>query len=155
MVRFLYSLLHLTGGFSLYAPDKTVNYSTTPASCKYAFTFWAFPREQWLKVLREYLDFADAHFKKCGFRCNMPLGSYFIHRDSHSILSCTHDGEIFSIDPIHACTDQPAWDRFSAGVQRLRLSARRHSFVESESVRGEAARRGCLWSQVAAIVPVA
>ena len=155
MVRFLYSLLHLTGGFSLYAPDKTVNYSATPASCKYAFTFWAFPREQWLKVLREYLDFTDAHFKKYGFRCNMPLGSYFIHRDSHSILSYTHDGEIFSIDPIHACTDQPAWDRFLREFNDFAYQRGGIPLLNQSPVRGEAARRGCLWSQVAAIVPVA
>jgi UDP-N-acetylenolpyruvoylglucosamine reductase len=112
MVRFLYHLLHFTGGFSLYDPDKTVNYSATRAASKYAFTFWAFPREQWLSVLRQYLEFSDQHFKKYGFRCNMPLGSYHIRPDKHSILSYSYDGEVFSIDPIHACTDKPAWDRF-------------------------------------------
>ena len=111
-VRMLYRLLHLGGGFSLQDADKTVDYSTTRAASKYAFTFWAFPRAQWLTVLRAYLDFADEHFQKYGFRCNMPLGSYHIRPDQHAILSYSHDGEIFSIDPIHACTDKPAWDRF-------------------------------------------
>ncbi len=158
LVRSLYSLLHLTGGFSLYAPDKTVNYKTTPASCKYAFTFWTFPRAQWLQVLRDYLDFTDAHFDKYGFRCNMPLGSYFIRQDSHSILSYSQDGEMFSIDPIHACTDKPAWDRFlrefnEFAYQRGGLPLLNQSpFVERQHVEaayGERWQQLCQWLKTA------
>lgn len=108
----LYSTLRLFGGITLVAPDKTVDYSKTRQSARYAFTFWAFPRDQWLDTLRAYLDFADAHHRATGFRCNMPLGSYFIRKDRGSLLSYTHDGEIFSIDPIHAPTDNAAWFDF-------------------------------------------
>lgn len=110
--KLLYSALRLFGGITLLAPDKTVDYSQTPPSDRYAFTFWAFPRAQWLETLRAYLDFADQHFKKTGFRCNMPLGAYHIRRDTHSFLSYTNDQEIFSIDPIHASTDNTAWHYF-------------------------------------------
>jgi D-arabinono-1,4-lactone oxidase len=110
--KFLYATLGAVGGITLLAPDKTVDYRSTPNSAKYAFTFWAFPRAKWLSTLRAYLDFADQHFKTTGFRCNMPLGAYFIRRDQHSLLSYTHDGETFSIDPIHASTDNTAWHYF-------------------------------------------
>jgi hypothetical protein len=110
--RLLMSTLHLVGGATLYNPDKTIDYSKTRPSAKYAFTFWAFPRGQWLEALRQYLEFSEAHFTKYDFRCNMALGSYFIRKDTHSILSYTHGGDVFSIDPIHAYTDKPAWDRF-------------------------------------------
>jgi hypothetical protein len=110
--KLLMSALHLAGGARLYNPDKTIDYSRTPESAKYAFTFWAFPREKWLEALKDYVAFSEEHFKRTGFRCNMPLGSYFIRRDTNSILSYSHDGDIFSIDPIHACTDQAAWDSF-------------------------------------------
>ena len=112
VAKLLYETLHLTGGISLLAPDKTIDYSHTPASAKYAFTFWAFPRSQWLAALRAYLDFADQHFTATGFRCNMPLGAYHIRRDTSSILSYTYNEEIFSIDPIHAVTDLAAWQDF-------------------------------------------
>ncbi len=112
IANLLYSTLHLFGGITLLAPDKTVDYRKSPASARYAFTFWAFPRAQWLTILREYLAFADQHFKSTGFRCNMPLGAYHIHRDTSSILSYTYDQEIFSIDPIHASTDDVAWHHF-------------------------------------------
>ena len=110
--RFLYGALRLFGGITLLAPDKTIDYSETPPSSRYAFTFWAFPRGRWLETLRAYLDFADRHFRDTGFRCNMPLGAYHIRRDTHSLLSYTNDDEIFSIDPIHASTDNAAWHEF-------------------------------------------
>ncbi|HUB63125.1 MAG TPA: FAD-binding oxidoreductase [Methylocella sp.] len=110
--KLIYSALHLTGGFSLYNPDKTIDYRATQASAKYAFTFWAFPRQQWLHTLRNYIEFSDQHYKKYGFRCNMPLGSYFIRRDTNSLLSYSFDHDIFSIDPIHACTNRADWERF-------------------------------------------
>jgi hypothetical protein len=112
VTKLLYSVLHLVGGITLLAPDKTIDYRSTPASAKYAFTFWAFPRSKWLATLREYLDFADRHFKATKFRCNMPLGAYHIRVDKNSILSYTYDEEIFSIDPIHASTDDTAWHYF-------------------------------------------
>jgi UDP-N-acetylenolpyruvoylglucosamine reductase len=112
VTKFIYSALHLFGGITLLAPDKTIDYRDTPASAKYAFTFWAFPRSEWLGTMRAYLDFADQHFKTTGFRCNMPMGAYHIRRDRNSILSYTYDQEIFSIDPIHASTNDQAWHNF-------------------------------------------
>jgi hypothetical protein len=110
--RLIMTTLRLVGGATLYNPDKTIDYSRTPPSGRYAFTFWAFPRDQWLDALRGYVEFSELHFGKYDFRCNMPLGSYFIRKDTNAILSYTHDGDVFSIDPIHAYTDKPAWDRF-------------------------------------------
>lgn len=109
---FLYGTLKAFGGITLLAPDKTIDYHETPPSSRYAFTFWAFPRAKWLDTLKAYLDFADQHFKTTGFRCNMPCGAYHIRQDTHSILSYSNDGEIFSIDPIHAPTDETKWHYF-------------------------------------------
>jgi len=109
-----YRFLGVLGGFSLYNPDKTVNYEKTPPWARYAFTFWAFPRSEWVSNLKAYLEFAENHFKKYGFRCNLPLGSYFIRRDVSSVLSYSYNGDIISIDPIHACVDgeKIAWQYF-------------------------------------------
>ena len=97
-----YRLLSAGGGFTLDAPDKTINYSKTPQSARYAFTFWAFPRADYVKNLKDYVKWADDYYKQHGFRCNMPLGSYFIRKDTSSLLSYTCDGDIISLDPIHA-----------------------------------------------------
>lgn len=111
---FLYHTLRVFGGITILAPDKTIDYSKTPQDARYAFTFWAFPRGQWLETLKGYVQFAEAYFQDTGFRCNMPLGAYHIHKDQKSLLSYTHDEECFSIDPIHAPTDVKAWHRFLA-----------------------------------------
>jgi hypothetical protein len=112
VIELMYYVLHFSGGHSLADPDKIIDYRSTPISAKYAFTFWAFPRDQWLSLLKEYLDFSDKHYKKYGFRCNMPLGSYYVRKDASSLLSYTYDGDIFSIDPIHACSDRVGWNTF-------------------------------------------
>jgi len=153
VAKLLYDTLHLFGGISLLAPDKTIDYSQTPASAKYAFTFWAFPRAQWLSALRAYLDFADQHFKATGFRCNMPLGAYHIRRDSNSILSYTYDQEIFSLDPIHAVTDLAAWQNFlkefnEFAAQRNGIPLLNQSpFVESRHVEAAYGARWLTFSE--------
>ena len=40
------------------------------------------------------------------------MGAYYIRKDRSSLLSYSHDGDVFSLDPIHAPSDQAAWDRF-------------------------------------------
>ena len=153
--KLLYAELHLAGGITLLAPDKTIDYHNTPANSRYAFTFWAFPRSQWLTTLRAYLDFTDQYFKDTGFRCNMPLGAYHIRQDSSSLLSYTQDQEIFSIDPIHAPTDVPAWQAF---LQKFNdFASQRHGipllnqspFVTQANVRAAYGQR---WLQFSAAV---
>jgi len=110
----LYELLGAIHGFTLYNPDKMIDYSDTPPSARYAFTFWAFPRNDFARNLKDYVAFADRYFAQHGFRCNMPLGSYFIRRDTSSLLSYTFDGDIISLDPIHSPGehDKAAWEGF-------------------------------------------
>src|SRR5262249_52430416 len=112
LTRMVFYPLDMPGAPHIRDPDKTIVYRHTDASARYAFTFWAFPRDEWLAALRAYLDFADDHYKRYGFRCNMPLGSYFVRRDDNSLLSYSSGGDVFSIDPIHAPADQGAWDAF-------------------------------------------
>jgi len=109
-----YRLLSASGGFTLEAPDKTINYSKTPRSARYAFTFWAFPRADFVRNLKDYVKWADSYYERTGFRCNMPLGSYFIRKDRSSLLSYTWDGDIISLDPIHAPSEREpdAWPTF-------------------------------------------
>jgi FAD/FMN-containing dehydrogenase len=109
-----YRLLSAGGGFTLYGPDKTINYSKTPQSARYAFTFWAFPRADYVKNLKDYVKWAEDYHKQTKFRCNMPLGSYFIRKDRSSLLSYSWDGDIISLDPIHAPSEREpeAWSNF-------------------------------------------
>jgi hypothetical protein len=145
---------------SIWDPDKIINYDRTPRWARYAFTFWAFPIEHWVANLNAYVEFAERHFRQHGFRCNMPLGSYAVRRDASAILSYTHDRDIMSLDPIHACSgrDQVEWERFlrafnawsheRGGVPLLNQSP----FVERQHVAdayGERWRRFSRWVRAA------
>jgi len=110
--RFQYNVLHAGGGITIKDADKTVDYRQTPQADRYAFTFWAFPRDQWLANLRAYVQFRDDYFKKTGFRCNMPCGAYHIRKNQNALLSYSYDGEVFSIDPIHAPANVDQWHDF-------------------------------------------
>lgn len=148
-----YRLLSAGGGFTLEAPDKTINYSKTPPSARYAFTFWAFPRADYVKNLKDYVKFAEDHYERTNFRCNLPLGSYFIRKDRSSLLSYTWDGDTISLDPIHAPSDSEpdAWPTFlkafnewahsRAGIPLLNQSP----FVKKEHVVGAYGDR---WTQL-------
>jgi FAD/FMN-containing dehydrogenase len=109
-----YRLLSAGGGFTLHGPDKTINYAKTPPSARYAFSFWAFPRAAYVQNLKDYVSWAEDYYTTTGFRCNMPLGSYFVRKDISSLLSYTYDGDIISLDPIHAAgeKEQEAWATF-------------------------------------------
>ena len=112
--RLVFKTLSGIGGFSLYGPDKIMDYWETPSYARYAFTFWAVPSENWVDNLRAYVEFADEHFRRTGFRCNMPLGSYFVKQDRGSLLSYTWDGDVLSLDPIHSyrAEDADEWYAF-------------------------------------------
>lgn len=149
-----YRFLSIVGGFSLFDPEKTIDYRRTPPSGRYAFTFWAFPRDAWVANLKDFLVFSDQHYRASGFRLNLPLGSYFIRQDASSVLSYSHAGDIISIDPIHAPTgrDRAAWEDFlrafnawafaRGGIPLLNQSP----FVEREHV---AAAYGERWDTLA------
>jgi FAD/FMN-containing dehydrogenase len=109
-----YRVLDKAGGFTLRDCDKMIDYTKTPHLARYAFTFWAFPRADFVTNLKDYVDFAESYYRQHGFRCNMPLGSYFIRQDSHSLLSYSHAGDVISLDPIHAPgeRDKDAWADF-------------------------------------------
>ena len=67
-----------------------------------------------MKNIKDYVKWADDYYKRKKFRCNMPLGSYFIRKDRSSLLSYTWDGDIISLDPIHAPSEREpdAWPTF-------------------------------------------
>ena len=138
-----YQLLSATGGFTLLDPDKMINYAKTPKSGRYAFTFWAFPRADWVKNLNDYVDFADKYFAKHGFRCNMPLGSYFIRQDTE-LAAVVHPRRRHHLPRPDSCARRArpgGVGQLPACVQRVGAPARGHSAVEPEPVHHERACR--------------
>ena len=148
-----YQLLSATGGFTLYNPDKMIDYSKTPQAARYAFTFWAFPRQsgcepERLPGLRRA---ATSRATDSAATCRSARISFA--RTRSSLLSYTHDGDIISLDPIHAPgdRDKAAWADVPAGIQRLGSAPGRRAAPEPEPVRHEAhvvAAYGERWQQL-------
>jgi hypothetical protein len=157
MQRASYRFGSAIGGFSLYNPDKIINYARTPPSARYAFTVWALPRAHWVRHLPADVGFSERHFTRYGFRCHIPLGSYCIRQDTSSLLSYSYDGDLISRDPIHASSDRDqlawalflhefnAWAHSRGGIPLLNQSP----FVRREHV---VAAYGERWKQLSAWV---
>ena len=84
-----YRLLSAGGGFTLEAPNKTVDYSKTPVSARYAFTFWAFPRAAYVKNLQDYVQWADGVLQAH----RLPLqhaARVVLHQAGHAVAAVLH-----------------------------------------------------------------
>jgi hypothetical protein len=72
---------------------------------------WAFPRRAFPPILRAYFDFCRDVQRAGGFKTLLPQVSYHIGKDSSSLLSYSHDDDVWSLDPI-ASGDEPGWPAF-------------------------------------------
>ena len=82
-------LLGATDGFTLYDPDKMIDYTNTPPSAQYAFTFWAFPRNDWVRNLNDYVAFADHHFAQLRIPLQHAARVVF-HQAGHELDALVH-----------------------------------------------------------------
>ena len=80
-------------------------------SPKFTFSMWAFPRSRFPEVLRAYFDYCREVQQAGGFKTLLPQVSYHIGRDQSSLLSYSHDEDVWSLDPI-ASGDEPGWHQF-------------------------------------------
>jgi hypothetical protein len=80
--------------------------------------FLAVPRDNWVENLHGYLDFADAHFAAHGFRCNLPLGSYFVRHDQNSLFPLLNQSPGVTREQTAAAYG-PRWKTFSDWVRSV------------------------------------
>ena len=80
-------------------------------SPKFTFSMWAFPRDKFPGILRDYFELCRQVQRAGGFRTLLPQVSYHIGQDRSSLLSYSHDGDVWSLDPI-ASGDEPGWHQF-------------------------------------------
>ena len=66
-------------------------------------------------------------------------------------LSYTRDGDVLTIDPIHAYTDKAAWYHFPAGVQRVFVQQEGHSVSKPNSIPAEKTPHSGVWGPMAQV----
>ena len=90
--------------------DQIIDYPPVANQSRYTFSLFAFPEEQYPKVLTEFCDFCEAYEKKTGYRPNLIDVGYAIAQDRKSLLSYSFNGPVMTIDPVS--TAEPGWWEF-------------------------------------------
>lgn len=88
---------------------QLVDFDIDDPGHKFTFSMWAFPEDQFPEILPRYFELCEAH--ESTYRSCLPHVSYHIARDERSILSYSHDGPVWTLDPI--CPEnEVGWERF-------------------------------------------
>lgn len=90
--------------------DQATDYKHRPRFAYFSFSIFAFPEEDYPRILMGYQKFCRAHYKKYRYRPDLLTVGYRVKRCRYSLLSYSHDGDVMTIDPVG--TGGPQWDRF-------------------------------------------
>lgn len=91
------------------ATDQIIRYPSRAGFGAYTFSIWAFPEEEYPRIVREYFDLVKEHYRKTGYRCNMLNVGYRISQDDRSLFSYSSDGNVLTLDPVS--TGDQGWNR--------------------------------------------
>jgi hypothetical protein len=97
--------------------DQMIRYPPISGRSKYTFSIWAFPEEDYPRVVREYFDWAKRYYRETGFRPNLLHVGYRIAKDESSLLSYSYDGNVITIDPV--ATGAAGWLEFLDGYNEF------------------------------------
>jgi len=90
--------------------DQIVDFDKEDKEHRFTFSMWAFPEDEFPAILREYFEFCNG--PRAGrFRTSLPHVSYHIAKDQSSLLSYSHKGPVWTLDPI-ASGQEPGWREF-------------------------------------------
>lgn len=88
---------------------QIVDFDRSDPGHKFTFSMWAFPEDQFPEILPRYFELCERH--EATYRSCLPHVSYHIARDERSILSYSHDGPVWTLDPI-CPQNEPGWAPF-------------------------------------------
>lgn len=92
--------------------EQIVDFDKDDPNHRFTFSMWAFPQEEFARILPEYFQFCKD--RKALFRSGLPHVSYHIARDPSSLLSYSFRGPVWTLDPI--CPEKnakdPGWEEF-------------------------------------------
>lgn len=92
------------------ATDQMIHYPPVSDDSRYTFSLFAFPEEEYPKVLSDYFQFSRDYYKQKGYRTNLLSVGYRIAKDQNSLLSYSYEGNVMTVDPVS--TGNPGWKPF-------------------------------------------
>lgn len=77
---------------------------------RHTYSLWAFPHNDFPRVLSNYVAFCKAHYQQHRYRCNLVNGASRVHQDKGSLFSVSYSGPMFTLEP--SSTGDQGWDDF-------------------------------------------
>jgi FAD/FMN-containing dehydrogenase len=90
------------------AADQVIDFED---AAKFTFSMWGFPAREFARIVPEYFALCREQRRAIDFRSAMPDASYHIGQDAKSLLSYSHDGPVWTLDPVSTGTE-PGWNEF-------------------------------------------
>jgi FAD/FMN-containing dehydrogenase len=90
--------------------DQATDYKHRPRFAYFSFSIFAFPEEDYPRILMAYQEFCRDHYRKYRYRPDLLTVGYRVKQCRYSLLSYSHEGNVMTIDPV--ATGGPQWDRF-------------------------------------------
>jgi FAD/FMN-containing dehydrogenase len=97
-------------GVVMYAHEWMRDLPVEAWKSRYTYSLWAFPQNDFPKVLAEYFAFCSAYAKEHRYRCNVVNGASRLHQDRGSLFSVSYQGPMFTLEP--SSTGEKGWDEF-------------------------------------------
>ena len=151
--KLLYSALHLTGGITLLAPDKTIDYhydAERRQICVHVLGVSTLAMARRLSAPISISPISISKTPASAATCRSALIIFARMR-----VRCCHIHRIRRFSPSIPFTPLPTLlhGKLSSGVQRFRIAAERHSFAEPESVRDAGTGSSRLWASAGSSSP--
>ena len=89
---------------------QQIHFSEQGRLSKFTFSFWAFPEENYIEILRAYFQFCQQYYRRTGYRPDMPSVGYRVNVDDSSLFSYSSKGTVITIDPVS--TGNAGWEEF-------------------------------------------
>jgi FAD/FMN-containing dehydrogenase len=77
---------------------------------RHTYSLWAFPEEDYPKLLSAYFAFCNAYYKEHRFRGNVVSGASRLHQDRGSLFSPSYGGPKFTLEP--SSSGEQGWEDF-------------------------------------------
>ena len=105
-----YVLVHRVKSDDTIPVQQTIRYPPVGGPCRFTFSLFAFPVEDFPNVVQEFCRFCKEYYQRTGYRTNLSYVGYSVCKDQRSLLSYSFHGDAMTLDPVS--TDNPGWREF-------------------------------------------
>jgi FAD/FMN-containing dehydrogenase len=111
------NLIHRVKGAHTSPVDQIIRYPPRGGRSRYTFSLFAFPADDYPRVIAEYFEFCRDYYWKTAYRSNLSSVGYAICQDRRALLSYSHSGDVMTLDPVS--TGTPGWKDYLREYNRF------------------------------------